>query len=85
VAVEASSEQVKLMPQLVRVEAPHFVAGLVLQDGVCTRAAPILRRFIGQEAAAIRVAIHDQGWRASIVSPWARDVRATLPSSRRLN
>jgi hypothetical protein len=73
------------MPQLVRVQAPHFVAGFVLQDGVCTRAAPILRHFIGRETAAIRDAIHDQGWRASIVSPWTPDVRATLRPRPSLN
>jgi len=35
------------MTNLVRVVAPHFVAGLVAVDGVVVEAAPILRWEIG--------------------------------------
>jgi hypothetical protein len=73
------------MPQLLRVVGPHFVAGLELEDGICRRAAPILRSLVGQEAAAIRTLFQDKGWKAHIVSPWARDVRATLRPGLRLN
>ncbi len=30
------------MSDLYRVEAPHYVAGFIVEDGVCIEAAPIL-------------------------------------------
>lgn len=56
---------------LVRVEAPHFVAGLVIEDGRCIEAAPILRWAIGKSESYLRSYIRRRAWRASVV--------ATLP------
>jgi hypothetical protein len=48
------------------VDAPHFVAGLVLDaDGVCVEAAPILRWCVGMHWSALRVWMRDRGWRAA--------------------
>jgi hypothetical protein len=54
------------IPELVRVVAPHFVAGFET-DGVVKRAAPILRYMTGWTNARARQYIADKGWRASIV------------------
>ena len=53
---------------LVRVVAPHFVAGFVMEDGKITACAPILRRHVmGKTADQIRSLCKAKGWRASIV------------------
>lgn len=54
--------------QLVRVVAPHFVAGFET-DGVVRRAAPILRYLVGKTNDEARAYIARKGWRASIVPP----------------
>ncbi len=54
--------------QLVRVVAPHFVAGFVMQGDICTEAAPILRRWVlGRNREAIRRTMQAKGWQASIL------------------
>jgi hypothetical protein len=51
---------------LVRVVAPHFVAGFET-DGTVRRAAPILRRLVGEsDETARRVIVHFK-WQAHIV------------------
>jgi hypothetical protein len=52
---------------LVRVVAPHFVAGLIVEGDRCVRAAPILRWAVGKRAAELRAAFARKGWRASVV------------------
>lgn len=52
---------------LVRVEAPHFVAGAVLQDGVVTEAAPILKYAVGWTRERLRDYVRSKGWMAKIV------------------
>jgi hypothetical protein len=53
---------------LVRVVAPHFVAGFVMVDGRCTEAAPILRKMcLGKPAGPLRELFARRGWKASIV------------------
>ena len=53
---------------LVRVVAPHFVAGFVIEADKPTQIAPILRRVIaGKSADEIRAICKRKGWRASIV------------------
>lgn len=52
---------------LVRVVAPHLVAGIVLVDGRCTEAAPILRWCIGKDRAWLRAWFEKRGWRASVI------------------
>lgn len=49
---------------LVRVVAPHFVAGLELVDGRCVRAAPILRWAVGKTAAELRAYFRSKRWDA---------------------
>lgn len=58
---------------LVRVVAPHFVAGMLVErgdDGVerITHAAPILRWAVGKSRQSMQVYFALRGWRASVVS-----------------
>ena len=55
------------MITLVRVEAPHFVAGLYIEDDVCFAAAPILSGAVGRSAAYLRDVFMMREWKASIV------------------
>ncbi len=57
---------------LVRVVAPHFVAGLVCHGDHCTDAAPILEWAIGKTREDLRTYFANKGWTASIVIPKAR-------------
>ena len=52
--------------KLVRVVAPHFVAGFET-DGIVRRTAPILKRMLGWSDDRARKYIASKGWRASIV------------------
>jgi hypothetical protein len=52
---------------LVRVVAPHFVAGLVMDRAVCVEAAPILAWAIGKSADDLSQYFRRKGWRASIL------------------
>jgi hypothetical protein len=52
--------------RLVRVVAPHFVAGFET-DGTVQRTAPILKRLRGMTDDEARTYIAKRGWRASIV------------------
>ncbi len=49
---------------LVRIVAPHFVAGFET-DGVVRRAAPIIRYMLGWSDARARSYIASKGWKAS--------------------
>lgn len=53
---------------LVRVVAPHFVAGLIVgEDGRCCEAAPILRWAIGKTRADLSAYFRAKGWQAHII------------------
>jgi hypothetical protein len=52
---------------LVRVVAPHFVAGFEIESDRCYRAAPILRWFVGLTSDQIRQHCKKRGWKALIV------------------
>lgn len=52
--------------RLVRVVAPHFVAGLV-SDGIVREAAPILKYTVGWPDDRARSYFAAKGWKASIV------------------
>ena len=52
--------------QLVRVVAPHFVAGFET-DGIVRRAAPILRYLVGKTDDKARAYIKKKGWKASVI------------------
>jgi len=58
--------------RLVRVVAPHFVAGFVT-DGFVIRAAPILKRLIGESDETARKIIAHFKWKASVVDEWSED------------
>lgn len=52
---------------LMRVVAPHFVAGLVLDDsGKCIEAAPILAASIGKSEAQLRSYFERRGWQVEV-------------------
>lgn len=56
---------------LVQVRAPHFVAGLVMENDKCTVAAPIMKRWaLGRPAQQVRDHVKKQGWTAVIVKPY---------------
>lgn len=50
----------------VRVEAPHFVAALRIEDGRCIEAAPILRWAMGQTVDELRHYFRLKKWTATI-------------------
>jgi hypothetical protein len=52
---------------LVRVVAPHFVAGLLMQGDRAVIAAPILRWTVGKSRGELRAAFARRGWRAEII------------------
>lgn len=51
---------------LVRVEAPTFVAGLVVRDDRCVAATPVLAWAIGATRDALRGQFQRRGWKATI-------------------
>lgn len=53
--------------RLIRVVAPHFVAGFVT-NGTVYKAAPILKYMIGWSDDKARVYIAKKGWKASVVT-----------------
>jgi hypothetical protein len=52
---------------LVRVIAPHFVAGLVVEGETVVEAAPILKWTIGKQRGWLRAYFAEKGWTALIV------------------
>ena len=52
---------------LIRVVAPHFVAGLEIEAGRCVRAAPILRWAIGRTEAELWRYFRRKGWQAEAI------------------
>lgn len=52
---------------LVRVEAPHFCAALIIRDDRCVHAAPILAWAVGLDSDALRQYFARKQWRATIV------------------
>ena len=51
---------------LVRIVAPHFVAGLET-DGTVQRAAPIIKYMVGWTDDHVRAYVKEKGWKASII------------------
>ncbi len=52
--------------RLVRVVAPHFVAGFET-DGIVRRAAPIIKYLVGKTDDEARTYIQSKGWKASVI------------------
>lgn len=50
------------MTRLVRIEAPHFVAGLVVTDDVVVRTAPILKYMLGWSLGRVISYCRQKGW-----------------------
>jgi hypothetical protein len=53
---------------LVQVDAPHFCAGIVLDNGRCVKAAPILGWCVGRTVNMLRAYFKRRGWKACIVA-----------------
>jgi hypothetical protein len=66
-AGQVASDRPGEVEQLVRVVAPHFVAGLVMQGDRCTHAAPILGWAVGRRRKTLQAAFARQGWTASVI------------------
>jgi hypothetical protein len=65
--------------KLIRVVAPHFVAGFE-SDGIVRHAAPIIKGLIGKSDDYARETIKRYGWKASIIEPC--DAPASSASAR---
>lgn len=52
---------------LVRIVAPHFVAGLIVLDDRAIRVAPILHYMLGWPRHQIRAYVAKRGWHANIL------------------
>lgn len=61
--------------KLIRIEAPHFVAGLEAGGGKYDRAAPILKYMAGWSEADIKAYIRRKQWKAA-----AKAIRDVIPS-----
>lgn len=53
--------------RLVRIVAPHFVAGVVLRGELVVGASDIVRYAIGRNADWLRAYVRRRGWRAHVV------------------
>jgi len=54
------------MPEtIVHVVAPHFCAGVVLRDGRCIAAAPIIKWALGKTTQQLSASFKKNGWRAT--------------------
>lgn len=56
--------------RLVRVVAPHFVAGFISNGSTVIEAAPILKRLVGESDDTARKIIEHFKWKASVVDQW---------------
>jgi hypothetical protein len=54
--------------RLVRIDAPHFVAGFET-DGAVQRAAPILKYMMGWPDDKVRAYLRVKGWVATVIPP----------------
>lgn len=53
---------------IVRVEAPHFVAGIILNEaGICIEAAPILRWAVGKRREELLPYFKRKKWAALVI------------------
>jgi hypothetical protein len=50
--------------RLISVDAPHFCAALVMVDGRCTEAAPILKWAVGKSEEWLRAYFAQKRWKA---------------------
>lgn len=52
---------------LIRIEAPHLCAGIIMSNDRCVSAAPILGWTVGRDTASLRAYFAAKGWKASIL------------------
>jgi hypothetical protein len=70
--------------KLVRVVAPHFVAGFI-SDGVkVVRAAPILKKLVGHSEDYAREVIARYSWKASVIEVFDGDNEEGHPHQKSL-
>lgn len=64
---------------LAAIDAPHFYAGIVLQDGVVVEAAPIVKYMAKKKwtRAKVRDYCREQGWTITVVWEMARPAAGT--------
>ena len=48
--------------RMIRIDAPHFVAGVLIEDGKVTKAAPILAWMIGKPEGYVEFYCRRKGW-----------------------
>jgi hypothetical protein len=65
----------------VQVTAPHFCAGILIRDGYCYQAAPILKWCIGHPARWLALVFKRKGW-ATVVMPDSEAQASTSSSAR---
>ena len=67
--VSADKRMAAERERLVRVEAPHFVAGMIFDNESkrVTSAAPILSWAVGRHVTELRTYCGRKGWKASVV------------------
>ncbi len=58
----ASAQRWRYVGRIVRVEARHFVAGLIVHEGVCVSAAPILKWAVGRRWAWLEGYLRGRGY-----------------------
>lgn len=49
-------------PYMIRIESPYFCAGIVMVDGRCRRAAPILKWTVGRYERQLTRYFSNRGW-----------------------
>lgn len=54
------------MKQLLRIEAPHFVAGALFSRGRCVDAAPIIHWCVGKSLLEITSYCKRRAWKATL-------------------
>lgn len=57
--------------QLVHVEARHFVAGLIVHEGVCVATAPILGWALGKRWQWLEHQLRQRGYAVTLLPPAA--------------
>jgi hypothetical protein len=55
------------METLAQIKAPHFTAGIVLQDNVVVIAAPIVKYMVGWPRPKVRAYCTGKNWPISVV------------------
>ena len=71
-------QQTRGVERLVRVEAPHFVAGIVFQRRKAVETAPILRWALGSGWSWFSRYCERNGWKLLVLDPLSKQWREPL-------